>query len=166
MPSPHHCICGALNFEPVILEPIGEPPYALPTMVCIGCDIVFVVAHSDRSDRHHRFLRDERHAEIAAGIDFRAKPPSYSSAPAPAGARKTTMATAKKTPAKKTAAKTDKTTRGRNQDRALVAAMEDYEVKYLATKHSVTQKAVTEAVAKVGNSRNKVEQELKVGKAK
>ena len=44
--------------------------------------------------------------------------------------------------AKKAAAKTaKKTTRGRNQDRALVASMEDYEVKYLARKHGVTQKA-------------------------
>lgn len=46
-------------------------------------------------------------------------------------------------------------------DRKLVSAMEDYEVKYLAQKHKVTQKAVKEAVAKVGNSRSKVEAELK-----
>ena len=43
--------------------------------------------------------------------------------------------------------------------------MEEYEVKYLATMHSVIQKAVKEAVAKVGHSRNKVEAELKQGKA-
>lgn len=49
-------------------------------------------------------------------------------------------------------------------DRKLVSTMEDYEVKYLAQKHSVTQKAVKEAVAKVGHSRNKVEAELKRGK--
>ena len=67
------------------------------------------------------------------------------------------MATAKKA--------ATKSTRGRNQDRALVSAMEDYEVKYLATKHTVTQKAVKDAVAKVGHSRNKVESELKRGKA-
>ena len=54
------------------------------------------------------------------------------------------MATAKKA--------ATKTTRGRNQDRALVASMEDYEVKYLS-QHSVTQKAVKAAVEKVGNSR-------------
>ena len=66
------------------------------------------------------------------------------------------MATAKKT--------ATKTTRGRNQDRTLVASMEDYEVKYLAQKHSVTQKAVKAAVEKVGNSRTKVERELKAGK--
>ena len=46
-------------------------------------------------------------------------------------------------------------------DRKLVASMEDYEVKYLAQKHKVAQKAVKEAVTKVGNSRNKVEAELK-----
>ncbi len=64
--------------------------------------------------------------------------------------------------AKKTAAKTvTKTTRGRNEDRALVSTMEDYEVKYLATKHTVKQKAVKDAVAMVGHSRNKVEAELK-----
>ena len=67
------------------------------------------------------------------------------------------MATAKNT--------ATKTTRGRNQDRALVASMEDYEVKYLAQKHSVTQKAVKAAVEKVGNSRTKVERELKAGKS-
>ena len=57
----------------------------------------------------------------------------------------------------------DKTKRGRSADRKLVAAMEDYEVRYLAQKHSVTMKAVKEAVVKVGNSRNKVESELKAG---
>ena len=56
------------------------------------------------------------------------------------------------------------TKRGRSQDRARVASMEDYEVKYLAQKHSVTQKAVKAAVEKVGNSRTKVERELKAGK--
>ena len=53
--------------------------------------------------------------------------------------------------------------RGRSQDRARVAAMEDYEVKYLAQKHGVTQTAVKAAVNKVGNSRSKVEAELKRG---
>ncbi len=68
--------------------------------------------------------------------------------------------------AKKTAAKTaTETTRGRNQDRVLVASMEDYEVKYLAQKHRVTQKAVKAAVDKVGSSRTKVERELKAGQA-
>lgn len=54
----------------------------------------------------------------------------------------------------------DKTKRGA-QDRARVSVMEDYEVKYLAQKFDVTQKAVKEAVAKVGHSRAKVEAELK-----
>ncbi|MDQ6620977.1 MAG: DUF3606 domain-containing protein [Pseudomonadota bacterium] len=53
------------------------------------------------------------------------------------------------------------TTRGRSQDRKLVATMEDYEIRYLAQKHGVTQTAVKGAVAKVGNSRAKVEAELK-----
>ena len=67
---------------------------------------------------------------------------------------------AKKPAAKKAGAKTT----GKTADRRLVATMEDYEVKYLAQKHSVTQKAVKEAVAKVGHSRSKVEAELKQGK--
>ncbi len=53
----------------------------------------------------------------------------------------------------------------KSMDRKLVSTMEDYEVKYLAQKHSVTQKAVKAAVAKVGHSRTKVERELKAGKA-
>lgn len=47
------------------------------------------------------------------------------------------------------------------QDRSRVSAMEDYEIKYLAQKHGVTQKTVKDAVKKVGNSRAKVEAELK-----
>jgi hypothetical protein len=54
-----------------------------------------------------------------------------------------------------------KTTKGRTQDRARVASMEDYEVKYLAQKHGATQKAVKEAVQKVGASRAKVKAQLK-----
>jgi hypothetical protein len=54
----------------------------------------------------------------------------------------------------------DKTKRG-GPDRGRVSSMEDYEVKYLAQKHGVTQKAVKEAVQKVGASRAKVEAELK-----
>lgn len=76
------------------------------------------------------------------------------------------MATAKTTAAKKSAASTKTPTpRGRAQDRALVSTMQDYEVKYLAQHHGVTQKAVKDAVAKVGHSRAKVERELKAGKA-
>ena len=43
--------------------------------------------------------------------------------------------------------------------------MEDYEVKYLAQKHGVTQKAVKHAVAKVGHTRTRVERELKASKS-
>lgn len=46
-------------------------------------------------------------------------------------------------------------------DRRQVAGMEDYEVKYLAQKHEVTQKAVKQIVEQVGNSRTKVEAEIK-----
>ena len=68
---------------------------------------------------------------------------------------------AKKAPVKKAAAKKAS---AKKMDSKLVSTMEDYEVKYLAQKHSVTQKAVKEAVGKVGHSRNKVEAELKRGK--
>ena len=71
-------------------------------------------------------------------------------------ARRASAKTAAKAPLKKAAKK---------MDSKLVSTMELYEVKYLAQKHMVTQKAVKEAVAKVGHSRNKVEAELKRGKA-
>lgn len=54
----------------------------------------------------------------------------------------------------------DKTKRGA-QDRARVASMEDHEVKCLAQKHGAMQKAVKEAVQKVGVSRAKVEAQLR-----
>ena len=62
-------------------------------------------------------------------------------------------ATSRKAVAKSSASKAS--------DRKLVSGMEDYEVKYLATKHGVTQKAVREIVAAVGSSRSKVEAEIK-----
>ena len=62
-----------------------------------------------------------------------------------------------KTTGKKSAAK--------KMDRKLVSTMETYEVKYLAQKHGVTQKAVKAAVTSVGHSRSKVEAELKRLKA-
>lgn len=49
-------------------------------------------------------------------------------------------------------------------DRVKVSTMEAYEIKYLAQKHDTTQKAVKAAVDKVGNSRTKVEAELKRAK--
>jgi hypothetical protein len=57
----------------------------------------------------------------------------------------------------------DKTKRG-GQDRARVSVMEGYEVKYLAQKRGVTQKAVKDAVQKVGASRAKVEAQVKKSK--
>jgi len=76
--------------------------------------------------------------------------------------RKSARRAAKKASATRAAGKKQA---ARSVDRKLVSAMEDYEVKYLAQKHQVTQKAVKAAVAKVGPSRNKVEAELKAGKA-
>ena len=69
----------------------------------------------------------------------------------PAKSRKAVRQAARK-PSKKSS---------KTRDRQLVSGMEDYEVKYLATKHSVTQKAVREIVAAVGKSRSKVEAEIK-----
>ena len=57
-------------------------------------------------------------------------------------------------------AKTTETTRGRNQDRARVAAGQDHEVKYEAGKTGASKKDVKSTVESVGNSRKKVEDEL------
>ena len=67
-------------------------------------------------------------------------------------------------PVRKAVKKTTAKTTAKKMDAKLVSTMEDYEVTYLAQKHSVTQKAVKAAVAKVGHSRNKVEAELKRAK--
>ncbi len=53
------------------------------------------------------------------------------------------------------------TTRGRAQDRAKVAGGQDHEVRYEAKKESVSKGEVKGAVKKVGNSRKKVEADLK-----
>jgi predicted DNA-binding protein YlxM (UPF0122 family) len=53
--------------------------------------------------------------------------------------------------------------RGRNQDRARVAAGQDYEVRYEAEKEGVSKQAVRDAVKEVGNSRKKVEARLEEG---
>lgn len=53
------------------------------------------------------------------------------------------------------------TTRGRNQDRARVAGGEDHEVRYEAKKEGVSKDAVKKAVKDVGNSRKKVEADIK-----
>ncbi len=53
-----------------------------------------------------------------------------------------------------------KTTRGRKQDRALVAGGQEHEVRYEAKKEGVSTKKVEKAVKSVGNSRKAVENEL------
>jgi len=53
-----------------------------------------------------------------------------------------------------------KTSRGRAQDRARVAAGRDHEVRYEANKEGGSKEAVKSAVKKAGNSRTKVEAEL------
>ena len=53
------------------------------------------------------------------------------------------------------------TTRGRAQDRAKVAGGQDHEVRYEAKKEGVSKSDVKKAVKSVGNSRKKVEADLK-----
>jgi hypothetical protein len=53
------------------------------------------------------------------------------------------------------------TPRGRKQDRARVASKQDYEVRYEAKKTGRSAAAVKKAVKKVGNSRKKVETQLR-----
>ena len=53
------------------------------------------------------------------------------------------------------------TKRGRAQDRSRVAGGQDHEVRYEAKKEGVSTEKVKSAVKKVGNSRGKVEAELK-----
>ncbi|PVE50661.1 DUF3606 domain-containing protein [Rhizobium rhizogenes] len=53
------------------------------------------------------------------------------------------------------------TPRGRAQDRAKVAGGQDHEVRYEAKKEGVSKGEVKDAVKKVGNSRKKVEVDLK-----
>ncbi len=78
----------------------------------------------------------------------------------PAPARKAVAKkAATKPPAKKPAAK--KSSGGRAQDRAKVAASQPSEVRYEARKMGVSTAAVKKAVKAVGNSRKKVEAELK-----
>jgi len=52
------------------------------------------------------------------------------------------------------------TTRGRNQDRARVAGGQDNEVRYEANKEHVSKDDAKSAIKSVGNSRDKVEDEL------
>jgi len=53
------------------------------------------------------------------------------------------------------------TSRGRTQDRKLVAGGQDHEARYEAKKFGVKPSAVKKAVGKAGNSRKKVEAQLK-----
>ena len=53
------------------------------------------------------------------------------------------------------------TLRGRNQDRARVAAGQDYEVRYEAEKTGKSKAEVKRATKKAGPSRKKVERELR-----
>jgi len=75
------------------------------------------------------------------------------------------MATAKKAPAKKVAAKKH-TARGLAQDRRQVSAVAPHEVAYEAKKMGATQAAVKAVIAKVGNDRAKIEAELTRAPAK
>lgn len=52
------------------------------------------------------------------------------------------------------------TSRGRAQDRAKVAAGQDHEVRYEATKEGVSTDTVKKAVKNAGNSRKKVEAKI------
>ncbi len=52
------------------------------------------------------------------------------------------------------------TTRGRNQDRAQVAAGQDHELRYEAEKEGVSKDTVAKTVKSVGNSRKAVEDKL------
>jgi Protein of unknown function (DUF3606) len=52
------------------------------------------------------------------------------------------------------------TARGRKQDRARVAAGQNYEMRYEAKKTGRSRPAVKKAVKKVGNSRKRVEKRL------
>lgn len=53
------------------------------------------------------------------------------------------------------------TNRGRNQDRARVAAGQDHEVRYEAEKTGASKDEVKSAVKSVGNTRKKVEEKVK-----
>lgn len=53
------------------------------------------------------------------------------------------------------------TSRGRAQDRAKVAGGQDHEVRYEANKEGVSKDTVKKAVRNAGNSRKKVEAEIR-----
>jgi uncharacterized protein DUF3606 len=53
------------------------------------------------------------------------------------------------------------TSRGRSQDRSRVAGGQDYEVRYESKKTGKSKKRVKQAVKRAGNSRRKIERELR-----
>jgi hypothetical protein len=53
------------------------------------------------------------------------------------------------------------TNRGRKQDRRLVAGGQNYEVQYESKKTGKNKKRIKQAVKRAGNSRRKVERELR-----
>ena len=57
--------------------------------------------------------------------------------------------------------KNEKSTRGRNQDRAKVAGGQEHEVNYESDKLNVSSKRVKDAVKSEGNSREKVERKIR-----
>lgn len=59
----------------------------------------------------------------------------------------------------------DDKTKNDARDRNQVAGGEDYEVDYIAKKHSVTRAQVEEAIKAVGNERDKVEAYLTSNKS-
>jgi hypothetical protein len=55
---------------------------------------------------------------------------------------------------------TAQSSRGRSQDRAMVAGGQDHEVRYEANKTGASKAKIQDAVKTAGNSRKKVEQHL------
>jgi hypothetical protein len=54
-----------------------------------------------------------------------------------------------------------KTTRGRSQDRSKIAGGQEYEVNYEKNKLGVSKEAIRKEIKKEGNSRKKIEKNLK-----
>jgi hypothetical protein len=61
---------------------------------------------------------------------------------------------------------TNKTSRGRSQDRSKVAGSQGYEVSYESGKTGKSNEAVKKAIKTSGNSRKKVEKKLSGGRTK
>lgn len=67
----------------------------------------------------------------------------------------------KKRKMKKRRSTKKRSAKSRSADRARVSGKQRYEVSYLARKYRVSAAAVRKAIRKVGNSRKKIEAELK-----